>query len=130
MLWGYVVNTLLTVNAYNHMFKYIEWLNPQIAVHVSTLTLQWYNITVLLQIMAQAFISFQQLFTPATKRDWRLYETGDYTRLAFISWSSESKFFRLWILMEAGNTHAADPVDTVRHVMDSTVCSHRFYKSV
>ena len=28
--------------------------------------------TVLPQIMAQAFISFQQLFTLATKRDWRL----------------------------------------------------------
>ena len=32
--------------------------------------------TVLPQIMAQAFISFQQPFTPATKRDQRLYETG------------------------------------------------------
>ena len=31
--------------------------------------------------------------------------------------------------MESGNTHVADPVDFVRHEMDSTVCSHRFYKS-
>ena len=29
--------------------------------------------TVLPQIMAWAFISFQQLFTLATKQDWRLY---------------------------------------------------------
>ena len=34
--------------------------------------------TVMLQIMARALISFQQLFTPATKRDRRLYETRIY----------------------------------------------------
>ena len=34
--------------------------------------------TVLPQIMAREFISFQQLFTLATKRDRRLYETGIY----------------------------------------------------
>ena len=34
--------------------------------------------TVLPQIMAWAFISFQQLFTLATKQDRRLYETGVY----------------------------------------------------
>ena len=28
--------------------------------------------------------------------------------------------------MEAGDTCAADPVDTVHHEMDSPVCSHRF----
>ena len=28
--------------------------------------------TILPQIMARAFISFQQLFTPATKWDWKL----------------------------------------------------------
>ena len=75
--------------------------------------------TVLPRIMARVFISFQQLFTPAIKRDWRL----------FISWSSESKFFGLWILMVAGNTHAADPVDFVHHERDSVVRSHCFYKS-
>ena len=32
--------------------------------------------------------------------------------------------------MAAGDTRAADPVDTVHHEMDSTVRSHRFYKSV
>ena len=32
--------------------------------------------------------------------------------------------------MEAGDTRAADPVDIVHHEMDSTVCSHCFYKSV
>ena len=32
--------------------------------------------------------------------------------------------------MAAGDTHAADPVDTVHHEMDSTVRSHHFYKSV
>ena len=32
--------------------------------------------------------------------------------------------------MAAGDTHAADPVDTVHHEMDSTICSHHFYKSV
>ena len=34
--------------------------------------------TVMPQIMARAFISFQQLFTTATKRDQRLYETRIY----------------------------------------------------
>ena len=28
--------------------------------------------------------------------------------------------------MAAGDTHAADPVDTVHHEMDSAVCSHHF----
>ena len=32
--------------------------------------------------------------------------------------------------MEAGDTHAADPVDTMHREMESMVCSHRFYKSV
>ena len=32
--------------------------------------------------------------------------------------------------MEAGDTRAADPVDTVHHEMNSVVCSHCFYKSV
>ena len=32
--------------------------------------------TVLPQIMAQAFISFQQIFTSATKQDRQLYETA------------------------------------------------------
>ena len=30
--------------------------------------------------------------------------------------------------MAAGDTHAADLVDIVRHEMDNVVCSHRFYK--
>ena len=42
-----------------------------------------------------------------------------------------AKFFRLWILMAAGDTRVADLVDsTVHHEMDSTVRSHRFCKSV
>ena len=32
--------------------------------------------------------------------------------------------------MAAGDTHAADSVDTVHHEMDSAVRSHRFDKSV
>ena len=32
--------------------------------------------------------------------------------------------------MAAGNTRAADPVDTVHHEMDSVVCSDCFYKCV
>ena len=32
--------------------------------------------------------------------------------------------------MAAGDTRAADPVDTVHHKIDSAVRSHRFYKSV
>ena len=32
--------------------------------------------------------------------------------------------------MAAGNTHVADPVDTVHHEMDSTICSHCVYKTV
>ena len=43
---------------------------------------------------------------------------------AFISWSSESRFFRWWILIAAGDTRVPDPVDTVHHEMDSTVHSH------
>ena len=37
-----------------------------------------YTHTILPQIMARAFISFQQLFTLATKQDRRLYETSVY----------------------------------------------------
>ena len=33
-------------------------------------------------------------------------------------------------IMAAGDTRAADPVDTVHHEMDSTIHSHGFYKSV
>ena len=32
--------------------------------------------------------------------------------------------------MEAGNTHIADPVDTIHHEMDTAVHSHYVYKSV
>ena len=32
--------------------------------------------------------------------------------------------------MAAGDTRAADPVDIVLHEMESTFCSHHFYKSV
>ena len=32
--------------------------------------------------------------------------------------------------MAAGDTRAADLVDTVHHEIDSAVCSHNFYKSV
>ena len=32
--------------------------------------------------------------------------------------------------MAAGDTRAADPVDTVHHEMDSLVHSHHVYKSV
>ena len=32
--------------------------------------------------------------------------------------------------MAAGDNRAEDPVDAVHHEMDSTVYSHRFYKSV
>ena len=32
--------------------------------------------------------------------------------------------------MAAGDTCAADPVDTVHHEVDSAVRSHRLYKSV
>ena len=32
--------------------------------------------------------------------------------------------------MAAGNTHIADPVDTVHHEMDNTVHSHCVYKSM
>ena len=32
--------------------------------------------------------------------------------------------------MAAGDTRAADPVDIVRHEVDTVIRSHRFYKSV
>ena len=70
------------------------------------------------------------LFLSSNFSPWPLNETGDYTRLAFISWSFESKFLGLWILMAAGDTCAADLVDIVCYEMDSAICSHRFYKSV
>ena len=44
-----------------------------------------------------------------------LSKTGDYTRPTFISWSSESKFFRQWILMVAGDTLVTDWVVIVHH---------------
>ena len=34
------------------------------------------------------------------------------------------------LIMTAGDTGAADPLDTVHHEMDSVVHSHHFYKSV
>ena len=76
--------------------------------------------------MARVFISFQQLSTPATKRDRQL----QYTRPAFISWKFESRFSKLWILLATSDTRAAYPVDTVHHEMDSAVRSYRVYKSV
>ena len=57
-----------------------------------------------------------------------LNETGDYTRPAFITRNSESKFFRWWILMAAGD--ACVPLDTVYHEIYSVVHSHHVYKSV
>ena len=32
--------------------------------------------------------------------------------------------------MTAGNTHAANLLDTVHHEMENSVCSHHIYKSV
>ena len=57
--------------------------------------------TILPQIMAQAYISYQQLFTLATKQD----------RCLLVEVLNQ-KFFGLLILMEAGDTHPADPVDS------------------
>ena len=34
------------------------------------------------------------------------------------------------ILIAAGETHVADPLDTVHHEMDSVIVSHHGYKSV
>ena len=73
----------------------------------------------------------RRLFLSSNFSPRPLNETGNYTRPAFISLSSESKLFRLWIIMEAGNTCAAYLLDTVHHKMDSAVCcSQCFYKSV
>ena len=47
--------------------------NPQGQWYAQHMAGAYYRIA---QIMAQVFISFQQLFTTATKRDWQLYETG------------------------------------------------------
>ena len=55
------------------------------------------------------------LFLSSNFSPWLLNKTSDYTRLAFISWSSESKFFWQWILMAAGDSRIADMVDTVHH---------------
>ena len=56
-----------------------------------------------------------RLFLSSNFSPWLLNKTSDYTRLAFISWSSESKFFWQWILMAAGDSRIADMVDTVHH---------------
>ena len=65
--------------------------------------------------MAQVFISFQQLFIPATKQDQQLYETGVYY-LKF--WM---KVFGWWILMKTDSACIADLLDIVHHGMDSVV---------
>ena len=52
----------------NYLCKYVH---PYVHLHM-------YVYTVLPQIIARAFISFQQLFTLATKRDRRLYKAGVY----------------------------------------------------
>ena len=56
-------------------------------------------------------ISFKQLFTPATKWDWRLL-------LEVLNQS-----FEWWILMAADDACVADLLDTVHHEMDSVFCS-------
>ena len=48
-------------------------LNPMSDLSALHLTYKCPSNTILPQIMARVFISFQQHFTPATKRDWRLY---------------------------------------------------------
>ena len=65
-----------------------------------------------------------RLFLSSNFSPWPLNKTSNYTRLAFITWSSESKFFGWWMLMDAGSTHVADRLDTVHHEMDSVVRSH------
>ena len=74
--------------------------------------------------MAQTFTSFQQLFTPATKWDWRLYETGIY----FFKFSI--KVF--WVINSNGSWRRScrDPLDTVDHEIDSIARGHHVYKSV
>ena len=57
---------------------------------------------------------------PVTIQDWHI----------LVEVMNQSRFFRWWIPMAAGNTSVADPIDTVHHKMDSTVRSHRVYKSM
>ena len=60
----------------------------------------------------------------ATKWDRWLYETGvNYLKF----WIKD---FGQWILLAAGDTHVADPLDTMHHEMDSIIHSHHAYKSV
>ena len=59
----------------NKMLLLLNAMSDLSALH---LTYKCPSNTILPQIMARVFISFQQLFTPATKRDWRLYEIGVY----------------------------------------------------
>ena len=60
-----------------YLFLWINFLHVHIAT-ITVLVLAHVHILVVPQIMAQTFISFQQLFTLAIKRDRWLYETGDY----------------------------------------------------
>ena len=67
------------------------------------------------------------LFLSSNFSPWWLNVADNYTRPALISWSSESKFFGWWILMEAGDTFVADPLATVHHEMDSVVHIYCIY---
>ena len=76
--------------------------------------------------MAWVLISFQQLFTPATKSDWQLYETGIYLLLEVLNQS-------FWVMNSngsSGDIRIANQVDTVHHKMESMVHSHHVYKYV
>ena len=64
------------------------------------------------------------VFHLVNKWDRWLYET-DINYLKF--WIKD---FRQWILMATGDTHVADPLDTMYHEMDSIVHSHHVYKPV
>ena len=57
-----------------HVLINLETLDVVISPLFTNLVTYMY--IVLPQIMAREFISFQQIFTPATKRDRQLYETS------------------------------------------------------
>ena len=114
LLWmfQYMVDKYSHIHTATWLARFISWL-------------QWrYVHTTLPQIMARVFISSSN-FTSQP-----LNEIGDYTRSVFITWSSESNFFRWTILMAAGDTCVADLLNTVYHEMDSVSCSHNIYRSV
>ena len=126
-----LVHNHLNVSTYTNMYactqKHIHTYthtHPRTHAHTHTHTHIHMYISYYLQLWPRGLFSSSS-FSPQP-----LNETGNFTRALFITSSSESKFFGWRILMAVGDTHLADPLDTVHHEINSMDCSHHVYKSV